>query len=80
MFSDRREDSGSEIGSKIVKVVPIPGSDSQEIVPWCASIIFLVIHNPSPVPSSFVVNNGVKMLERTSAGMPQPLSDRIMRM
>ena len=48
------------IGKFIVKLTPIVVFDAS-IVPSCASIIFLVIANPNPLPDDFVVKNGLNI-------------------
>ena len=38
------------------KVVPLPNSDSNQILPPEASIIFLTIHKPTPLESDLFFN------------------------
>ncbi len=80
---DRERLAFSSMGRKIEKVVPCFTDPVQLfiwIVPPCFSIIFCVIHRPSPVPkSAFVVKNGWKRLCMSCAAIPEPVSRMVTR-
>lgn len=60
----------------MVKVVPCPGALLSSIQPLCCRTMPSTTANPRPVPlpTSFVVKNGSKILDWISWGMPQPVS------
>ena len=64
------------MGSVIVKVDPMPGSETTAIEPSWDSMTCFVKTSPSPRPSrrGFVVTNGWKSRARTSASIPLPVS------
>ena len=58
----------------MVTVVPPAGGQVIVMLPWCASTNRFAIGSPNPVPRALVVKNGMKILSRTSTGIPGPLS------
>src|SRR5216117_4030980 len=64
------------LGSVMVKVDPIPGSENTAIEPSWDSTTCFVKTNPSPRPSrrGFVVTKGWKSRARVSASIPLPVS------
>src|SRR6185437_12100870 len=71
------------LGRKIEKAVPwlsCPVLLFTWIVPRCFSKIPRVIHNPRPVPTSFlVVKNGWKMFLLCFGSIPLPVSKMVIR-
>jgi len=61
---------GATNGNSTKKVLPILGSDSNQMRPLYISIRFLDIANPNPVPEVLVVKLGVNIFDFTSSGMP----------
>jgi hypothetical protein len=61
-------------GSVSVNTAPPPGALAARKSPPCATAICCAIHNPSPLPSGFVVKYGSKISPKFSAGMPGPVS------
>ena len=58
-----------------VKVAPLPSRlFSAQMLPPCASMIFLEINNPKPVPVSDFVTNLVNSLGMISGSIPCPVS------
>src|SRR5919201_1674956 len=63
------------IGSVNENVAPFPSLlFSAHILPPCASIIFLQIYRPRPVPEKDLDENFVKSLGIISGSTPEPLS------
>ena len=64
-------------GRKTLKVEPTPSALSSMIAPWWLRTILYTMDKPSPVPMprSFVVKNGSKILSRIFSGIPTPVSD-----
>jgi hypothetical protein len=50
------------VGKVMVMVVPSPALLSTSIVPWCELIIPYTTESPNPVPFSFEVKKGSKIL------------------
>src|SRR5262249_40148127 len=61
-------------GNRIVKVEPRPGAEVPSPRPPCARATRLTAGSPSPEPLGFVLKKGLKILERSSSGIPRPLS------
>jgi hypothetical protein len=61
---------GATNGNSTKKVLPLLGSDSNQMRPLYISIRFLDIANPNPVPEVLVVKLGVNIFDFTSSGMP----------
>src|SRR5262249_56439145 len=61
-------------GSVTRNRVPTSAALLTSMRPSCASTIFRTIASPRPVPVTFVVKNGLKILSVTSAGTPGPSS------
>ena len=57
-----------------VKVVRIFGSEFTVSSPLCNCIMRCEMLNPMPLPFGFVEKNGVKIADRSSCGIPGPLS------
>jgi hypothetical protein len=58
----------------IVNVVPSPGFDSKETVPFIEARILLTMASPKPIPLLFVVKLGEKIFSACSSVIPTPLS------
>ena len=65
---------GGLIGSVMTNSVPLPTVDSNLIEPECASMIFLEMASPSPVPDDLVEKFGTKIFSLFSLGIPEPRS------
>src|ERR1019366_6587688 len=63
------------MGRQIRNVVPFPGSLVKSIVPSWICTIRKVMARPIPEPSFLVLKYSRKILSRTSAGMPVPVSE-----
>src|SRR5688572_4790893 len=61
-------------GRKMVKVVPVPGSESTRTSPRCASTARWTMASPSPLPPVRPETKGSKSRPRISSGMPGPSS------
>ena len=57
------------------KTDPLPGSDSNQILPPAFSTYLLTMDNPSPVPDDLVVKFGVNIFFCNDSGIPDPLSE-----
>src|ERR1022692_3761517 len=67
----------SSKGSWIIKVVPLPVSDSKWIVPRCFCTMTecaMARPWPVPLPTSLVVKNGSNIFDWIASGMPPPVS------
>ena len=67
-----------EKGSAILKVVPLPISDSTASPPLCPRTIPKTAAKPSPLPVVLVVKNGSKILANVDEDIPSPLSAKEM--
>ena len=56
------------------RVLPLPGSLSNVILPPWPSTILATMASPSPTPLCLVVTKGLKIVSSLSEGMPQPRS------